>query len=425
MAIWKPSDGYFSTLLAAISGNAMRRVPGKQDSGGGGGTGAGHAVNSETALKLSAVWACTKLISEAVGAMPINVWSIDKDGTRTLANDHWIYGLLNKPNPLQTRNEFFETLVINLMLAGNSYTRKDIVRAGRVASLVPMMATQTNVKLLKNGARTYSFTESANNTRTFNQDEIWHLPLMPSNGVVGLSPLQYGATTMGIGLAAEERVANLARNGFKSTGVLMIDKVLKPDQRDALRENYSDLQTGQGDPLKILEAGMTYQQIAMSPKDVQLLESRRFTVEDICRFYGVPSVLVNDTTSTTSWGSGISEIKEGFYTLTLQPLLERFESSISKWLLPPVDQGKIAVEFDFSKFLRGNEAQRTTTQAAAVSGNLLTINEARALEGRKSIGPQGDKMYAQQQMVPIGEQVPKPEMNDGVSQPSEDQSVTT
>ena len=405
---WKPSDGYFGTLLAALLGQALRRVDGKQNAGGGGGIGAGQAVNADTALQISAVWACVKLISEAVGAMPIHVWRIGTDGHKTLAaDDHWLNVLLAHPNRYQTRNEFIETVVINLLLAGNAYVRYRREGTGRIPSLMPMMATQTEVTLARNGDRLYTFTDGAN-VAAFGQDRVWHVPLMPSNGIVGLSPLQYGARTMGIAIAAENRVANLARNGFKPTGVLMLDKTLKPEQRVQIREQFADLAEGQGDPLKVLEAGMKYQQISLAPKDVQLLETRRFSTEDIARFYGVPSVLINDTSASTVCGTGIGEIKEGFYTLTLQPLLERLESSISKWLIPHSERRTIRVEFDFSRLLRGSEAARVETMTKAITGNLLSIDEARDRFDDLPPAPDGvgGRMYAQSQMIPIGSQAP-------------------
>lgn len=403
MAQWKPTDGYFGTLLAALRGQALRRVDGRQDAGGTGGIGAGKPVNADTALQLSAVWACVRIIAEAIGAMPIRVWRIDEAGNKSLASDHWLNILFNSPNRHQTRNEFFETLVINLLLAGNSYVRYDRNAQGRVTSMMPMMATQTEVTLTRDGARTYAFTSGVK-VAVFGQDAVWHVPLMPSNGVVGLSPLEYGARTMGIAMAAEDRVATLAANGFKPSGVLMLDKTLKPEQRVQIREQFSDLAEGQGDPLKVLEAGMKYQQISLAPKDVQLLETRRFSTEDIARFFGVPSVLINDTSASTVWGTGIGEIKEGFYTLTIQPLLERLESSISKWLIPNSERRTIRVEFDFSRLLRGSEATRVDTMTKAVTGNLLTIDEARERFDELAPAPDGvgSRMYAQSQMIPIG-----------------------
>ena len=403
--IFNPTDGYFGTLLAALLGQATRRIEGAQNSGGGSGVGAGHIITADTALKISAVWACVKLISEAVGAMPIKIWRIADDGTQTEDQEHWLFQLLNfAPNRYQTRNEFFETITAHLMLHGNFYVRHVRNVSGRIVSLMPMMPPQTEVVLTKFGDRIYNFTDGAN-VASFAQDSVWHVPLLPTNTIVGLSPLQYGARTMGIAVAAEDRVSTMAANGFKPTGVLMFDKVLKPEQREQIRGQFKDLQEGQGDPLKVLEAGMTYQQISITPKDAQLLESRRFSIEDIGRIYGVPSVLINDTSASTVWGTGIGEIKEGFYTLTVQPLLEKYESSIRKWLLPPEERAKIMVEFDFSKFLRGNETTRTEQQAKAVAGNLITINEARALEGRRPV-PGGDVMYAQSQMIPVGSSAP-------------------
>lgn len=405
MAVWTPVTGYFGTLLAAMLGQALRRTEGLQNSGGGGGVGAGHAVTADTALKLSAVWACVRLITEAVGAMPVLVWRLEADGRRTPATDHWLHILLNRsPNRYQTRNEFFETVVINLLLSGNSYVRMTRNSAGRVVSLMPMMATQTEVTLLRGGDRSYTFTDGRD-VAVFGQDSVWHSMIMPSNTIVGLSPLQYGARTMGVAMAAEDRVSIMAANGFKPTGVLMIDKALKPDQRDAIRKNFSDLQEGQGDPLKVLEAGMKYQQVSMLPKDVQLLETRRFQIEDIARFFGVPSVLINDTAASTVWGTGIGEIKNGFYTLTLQPLLERLESSIVRWLLPADERTKISVEFDFSRLLRGSESDRVDTITKGISGKLFTIDEGRKRFDDLAPLPdgRGAVMYDQSQMIPLGE----------------------
>jgi HK97 family phage portal protein len=359
--------------------------------------------------------------AQAVGAMPVKVWNINSDGTRTLNTDHWLNKLFAQPNQYQTRNEFFETVMINFDLHGNFYGLKTARANGQLTSILPIMAHQVEVHASSDLAseRNYIVTRGVIK-ENFSQKSIWHVPLMPSNGLVGLSPLQAAARTMGIGIAAEDRVETLARNGFKPTGVLMIDKVLKPDQRAQIRGQFDDLQEGKGDPLKVLEAGMKYQAISMNPKDVQLLETRKFSVEDIARFFDVPSVLINDTSATTVWGSGISEIKEGFYTLALQPVLEKLEASIKRWLLSPVERDKMDVEFDFSRFLRGSESTRTSTLVAAISGLLHTIDEARAKEGLPPLPDgKGAVMYAQSQMIPIGSAAPETE-NDDEAQPTED-----
>jgi phage portal protein BeeE len=221
-----------------------------------------------------------------------------------------------------------------------------------------------------------------------------------SNGIVGLSPLAYARNAIGIGIAGDDRVKTLASNGFKPTGVLTIDKLLKPEQREQIRLAFADLQQGSGDPLRVLEAGMTYQQVSMNPKDVQLLETRRFQIEDIARFFGVPSVLINDTSASTTWGSGIQQIVEGFYKLGLRPYLERYEAAIRNTLLSADDKRNFEFEFDFGALLRGDEQTRYATYKEAIMSGFKTINECRQREGLEPILG-GDVAYLQAQMTPI------------------------
>ncbi len=382
---------------------AGTRIPGIQNVGNPGTPASTKPVTNDTALQLSAIWACTKIISETVAGMPINFYRVDRDGTRTLDRTFPLSRLLNTmPNRWQTGVEFRNTITMSQSMEGNSYALKQFGVNGRLIGLVPLMASQMQVKLLDDGAKVFMYT-NGKTTTAYAEQSIWHMMMMPSNAIIGLSPLRYGARAIGIGMSSEDRVATLARNGFKPAGVLMFDKILSDDQRTQIRKQFDDLATGQGDPLKVLEAGMVYQQISLSPKDVQLLESRRFQIEDLARFWGVPSVLINDTEAGTVWGSGIQQIVEGFYKFTIRPYLERYEASILKNLLTPQERENMVVEFDFSSLLRGDETTRIANGAAAVSGGLKTIDEARNdLDGLKPVDG-GDKIYLQQQMTPIEE----------------------
>ena len=142
----------------------------------------------------------------------------------------------------------------------------------------------------------------------------------------GLSPLGYAGNALGLSKDLSDRQQKLAANGGKTNGILTIDQALKKEQRDAVKANFAGITEGNNDELFVLEAGFKYQQASLNhPTDMQLLESRRFSIEDIARFMGVPSVLINDTSASTTWGSGISEINSGFYKLNLKPYLERYE----------------------------------------------------------------------------------------------------
>ena len=389
---------WYSSLLFGF-GIAGRREAGVQQANAGSYNISNVTVNEDTALKLSAVWASVRLIAETIGGLPINAYRLMPDGTRILDNEHQLAQLFkNKPNRYQNRVEFFETMTMQLCLHGNAYAHIQRGTGGKVVSLLPLMAEQMEVNLLTDGSVVYRYNSGAN-LAVYAPESIWHLKLM-SNGIVGLSPLSYARNSVGIGIASDDRVKALASNGFKPTGVLTIDKLLKPEQREQIRNQFADLASGSGDPLRVLEAGMAYQQISMNPKDVQLLETRRFQIEDIARFFGVPSVLINDTSASTTWGSGIEQIVQGFYKLGLRPYLERYEASIHNSLLSAADRRNYEFEFDFGALLRGDELTRFQSYKEAINAGFKTINECRQSEGLYPIEG-GDRAYLQAQMTPI------------------------
>jgi HK97 family phage portal protein len=388
---------WYSTLLFGF-GRAGKREAGIQQANAGSYQVANVTVNEDTALKLSAVWACVRLIAETIGGLPINSYRLLSDGTRVLDNEHPLTQLFkNKPNKYQNRVEFFETMTMQLCLHGNAYAH--ISKTGtRITNLLPLMAEQMEVALLTDGSVVYRY-NSGSDVAVYAPESIWHLKLM-SNGIVGLSPLAYARNSIGIGIASDDRVKALASNGFKPTGILTIDKLLKPEQREQIRNAFADLASGSGDPLRVLEAGMSYQQVSMNPKDVQLLETRKFQIEDIARFFGVPSVLINDTSASTTWGSGIEQIVQGFYKLGLRPYLERYEASIANTLLSASDRRNYEFEFDFGALLRGDEITRFQAYKEAINAGFKTINECRQAEGMQPIDG-GDRAYLQAQMTPI------------------------
>lgn len=397
------ASNWWPKWLSFGSATAGRRIDGEQSTGSSAPSASVRPVTPDTALQLSAVWACTKIICEAVAGMPIVFYRKNRDGTRTVDPDFHLSKLLNdSPNRWQTGVEYTNTSVFNESMQGNSYA---LIQRGindRIIGLIPLMASQMSVKLLKDGSRAYLY-QDGKDIKAYSEKNIWHTMLMPSNAIVGLSPIRYASRALGIATSAEDRVGTLARNGFKPTGVLMIDKTLTPEQRAQIRSQFADLAEGQGDPLRVLEAGMKYQQVSLSPKDVQLLESRQYSVEDIGRFWGVPSVLINDTNASTVWGSGIEQIVQGFYKFTIRPYLERREASIRKNLMTSAERLAYDVEYDFSALLRGDEKTRIENGTKSVAGGLKTINEARKeLDGSPPVVG-GDKIYLQQQMTPIEE----------------------
>jgi len=356
------------------------------------------AVNFDTAMSVSAFWASAKILTETVSAMPLVAYR--RKGEAVVVDTTYpLWRLMNyQPNRYQTRTEFFETLVLNLVTTGNCFCA--IERLGdRIISLLPLMSAQMQVDLV-GGEITYSYYEPGGNVRVYSAGSIWHIKMF-GNGVIGLSPLGHARQSLGVAIASGDRASQLSASGGKSNGILMVDKLLTPEQRAAVRKNFSGLTEGRTDELFVLEANMKFERTSLSPEDMQLLETRKFQVEDIARFMGVPSVLINDLGGTTAWGSGIFQIMEGFYKLTLRPQLERIESSMKRHLMPPGDWDSVDIEFDFDALLRADMVTRIDGLSKAINSGQLTPNEARAAEGRQN-KPGGDTIYLNSTLVPAG-----------------------
>lgn len=357
-------------------------------------------VNFDTAMQLSAVWACARLLSETIAALPISFIRMTENGSRPdTQSDLAILFSGGKVNRYQTKLEFLETFILNLVMHGNAYAVKQKV-GNRLVGLLPLMSSQMETRLLRDGTVVHHYYHEEG-MHTYSDDSIWHVKLF-GNGIVGLSPLAYARNTMGIALAGETRVAKLYQNGGKPSGILTIDQILKQEQRDQIRREFNELREGNTDRLMVLEAGMQYKQVSMTPQDLELLESRRFSIEDICRFFGVPSVLVNDTSGSTTWGSGIQQIVQGFYKLNLRPYLERLESSMRANLMSPEARRRTEVEFDFDALLRANQQERFDGWQKGINAGMITPNEARAAEGRPPIQG-GDSLLINGNMVPINQ----------------------
>lgn len=358
---------------------------------------AASPVTFDTAMQLSAVWACVKLLSETVASLPLTVYKKTENG-RKVYETHDLTALFNgKVNRYQNRVEFFETVIMNLVMTGNAYCR--IGRAGgRIVSLLPLMSAQVQVTLLKDGSVVYEYHHSEG-IEVYSEETVWHLKLL-GNGVIGMSPMAYQRNTLGIAQAAEGAVTNIYKNGAKPSGVFTVDKLLTPQQRSQIRERFADLTEGNEQRLLVLEAGAKFTPVSLSPQDIELLESRKFQLAEICRWYGVPSVMVNDNNGTTAWGSGMRELMDGFYKVTLRPLLEKVETSICTNLIDAKERHRVYVEFDFDALLRSDMKSRYEAYRIAIASGFIKPNEARHKEGYEAVEG-GDKLLIQGAMVPI------------------------
>lgn len=392
---------FISSFRSWLRGNATAQRAGVQSA-----VPSGNAyeetqtIGPDAALQVSTVWACVKLLVETIASLPLFVYRTDSTGQRILVRDEQIYTVLHdSPNRRQTAQEFWEFMLLNLVLRGNAYASIERDRKGCAFALWPLAADQVEVKVMPDGSLVYAYgLDSA--TLIYAEQDILHIKGI-GNGVVGMSPLDYMRASVGLAIGAQNHTASTYRKQARRPGILMTDKVLGKEQREALRNSFGEIATGGQRELYILEANFKYEPINMSPADIQLLETRKFAVEDLARWFGVPSVLINDTSKTTTWGTGVEQIIEGFYKFTLRPQLERIEQAIARRVLTSAQRAAgLHAEFSFDALLRSNAKDRFELYAKGVQNGITTRNECRQLENLPPVAG-GDMLTAQVNLVPI------------------------
>lgn len=356
------------------------------------------SIGNDGALQISAVWAAVSLLAKTIATLPLMVYS-NENGNRELARDSRLWRLLHEsPNDRMTPAEFWTTLILNLLLRGNGYARIEWTETGEAYALWPMAADQVEANVQKDGSVVYLY-QVGSNVAALAAENVLHIKEM-GNGTLGLSRLEYMRATTAELKNSQAAANKLFRNGGKPTGVLMIDKILNEDQRKTLLKRFSELAEENSSRLHLLEANMTYQQVNLTPEDMQLLSTRQYTVQEIGRWFGVPSILINQTEGTTTLGSSSGEIIEAFHKLTIRPMLVNIEQAIRKRVMTPEQREEFTVEYNLDALLRANLKDRMEIYAKAVQNGIKTRNECRQLENDPAL-PGGDTLTAQVNLAPL------------------------
>lgn len=361
------------------------------------------------ALQVSAVWACVELLADNISTLPLFVYERAADGHKVPARETGLFKLLHdNPNRRQTPAEFWNYMVVNFLLRGNAYARVIRDKKGEAIELLPLSADQVEVEMLDGGSLIYKY-HFGGTTAIYAEESILHWR-DKGNGLVGMSRLDYMRSTVGLAIATQDHSEGNFRKAGKRPGVFLVDKALTPAQREAIRANFSGLVEGSSDDLLVLEAGAKFEPLSLTPVDMQLMEARRFSVEDIARWFGLPSVLINDTSQSTVWGSGIQSIIESTYKFRLRPILENLEQAIERRVFTSRQRELYCAEFSLDAILRGNATERMELGAKAVANGLMSRNEWRQLENWPAVEG-GDELTAQINLAPItklGEQLAAP-----------------
>ncbi len=352
----------------------------------------GKVVTADKAIQLSAVWACVRLLSESISTLPLKIYVRQPDGSRKAATDHPAYSILcRRPNSEMTPSRFMLMVVASICLRGNAFIEKKFI-ANRLVSLVPLLPQNMVVKRLPTGALEYKYTENGNE-RVIPVKNIMHIRGFGLDGVCGMMPMKTGRDVIGSAMAVEESAAKIFEQGLQSSGFLSAENALSDEQRERLRR-YMAAFTGSKNAGKImvLEGGLKYQGVTMNPEDAQMLESRSFSIEEICRWFRVPPFMVGHTTKQSSWASSLEGMNLQFLTHTLRPLLVNIEQEIGRCLLDSDDE--VFAEFSVEGLLRADSAGRAAYYTSALQNGGMSRNDVRRLENMPPI--EGGDIYTVQ-----------------------------
>ncbi|MGP0152186.1 phage portal protein [Pantoea ananatis] len=352
----------------------------------------GKVVSADKAIQLSAVWACVRLLSESVSTLPLKIYQRQADGSRKPATQHPAYQVLcRRPNLEMTPSRFMLMLVASICLRGNGFVEKKMI-GNKLVSLVPLLPQNMVVKRLDDGSLQYTYTETSSQ-RVIPVKNIMHIRGFGLDGVCGMMPMMAGRDVIGAAMAVEESAAKIFENGLQSSGFLSAESALDKDQRERLR-GYMQTFTGSRNAGKImvLEGGLKYQNVTMNPEAAQMLESRAFSIEEICRWFRVPPFMVGHADKQSSWASSVEGMNLQFLTNTLRPLLVNIEQEISRCLLDGDEE--LFAEFSVEGLLRADSAGRSAYYTTALQNGWMSRNDVRRLENMPPI--EGGEIYTVQ-----------------------------
>lgn len=363
-------------------------------------TAAGKTVTEQSAMQLTAVYACVRILAEAIAGLPLHLYRRGKNGSKDKAADHPLYSLLHdEPNPEMTSFIFRETRMTHLLLYGNCYSQ--IIRDGRgqVTALYPLMPNQMSVDRDERGQLYYTYLRSNEEAATMSgstvylmPEDVLHVPGLGFDGLVGYSPIAMARNSIGMALACEEYGARFFANGASPSGVLEHPGTIKDISR--LRESWNSVYGGSKNAGKvaILEEGMHYAPISISPNEAQFLETRKFQVDEIARIFHVPPHMIGDLERSTF--SNIEQQSLEFVKYTLNPWVCRWEQALTRALLSPREKREYFIKFNVDGLLRGDYQSRMNGYAVGRQNGWMSANDIRELENLDRIpAEQGGDLY--------------------------------
>lgn len=374
-----------------------------------GGSTAGKNVNERSAMQMTAVYACVRILSEAIAGLPLHLYHSKADGGKEKAVGHPLYFLLHdEPNAEMTSFVFRETLMTHLLLWGNAYAQVIRNGKGEVIALYPLMPNRMQVNRNEKGQLYYQYTTSSDDAPTMEgsavvlmPEDVLHIPGLGFDGLVGYSPIAMAKNAIGLAIATEEYGAKFFANGAAPSGVLEHPGTIKDPQRvrDAWMSQFGG--SHNSGKVAVLEEGMKYTPISISPEQAQFLETRKFQINEIARIFRVPPHMVGDLEKSSF--SNIEQQSLEFVKYTLDPWVIRWEQSLQRTLLSSEDKKEYFFKFNLEGLLRGDYASRMSGYATARQNGWMSANDIRELENLDRIPTElgGDLYLINGNMLPL------------------------
>jgi len=362
--------------------------------------------DTETAMKYSAVNACIRVLSETFASVPLLLYQKDKNGKRSQASSEDIYDILHtRPNEEMSAYTFWETVMANFCAGGNAVCERQYNAKGELCGLYPYPHWSVKIERDKQtNELLYEIAGTNATKRTLNRSQVFHIPNLSFDGVIGLSPLTYAASAVRLGLSYEDYGVNFYKNAALPGGVMEHPGKLDDEAFERLKQSIAESYSGlvkAGKPM-LLEGGMKWTQTSITPMDAQLIESKYFQIEDICRIYRVPQHLVNKLDRSTN--NNIEHQGLEFVMYTMLPIFRRAEENINAQLLTPKQRKSgFYFEFKLDGLMRGDALGRSRLYASGVQNGWMNADEIRELENKDPLpNDLGKKYYRPSNLVEVG-----------------------
>lgn len=374
-----------------------------------GNSASGKVVTERSAMQMTAVYSCVRILAEAVAGLPLHFFKYGDNNSKEKATDNPLYYLLHdEPNPEMTSFIFRETLMTHLLLWGNAYAQ--IIRNGKgdVVALYPLMPNKMTVQRDENGEIYYIYSKSVEEGKPqdagyipLKKEEVLHIPGLGFDGLVGYSPIAMAKNAIGLAIATEEYGSKFFANGAAPSGVLEHPGTIKDPSK--VREAWLSQFGGSSNSGKVavLEEGMKYTPISISPEQAQFLETRKFQINEIARIFRIPPHMIGDLEKSSF--SNIEQQSLEFVKYTLEPWLVRWEQNLNKSLIKKEDKNKFFFSFNVEGLLRGDYQSRMQGYAVARQNGWMSANDIRSLENMDLIPAEdgGDLYLVNGNMLPL------------------------